>query len=179
MSQERMYLSSRVAQGALMGLGSISDDSLSISPTPRLSRAVSASSLPRPPTPINDKAQVTFLPVLSSVQVLHVVLSLSDLSPFHRRGNRQPPCCEGTWSWRSGPPTCTPRLLSLHLAPSPGVLLSHRICVQAPGTPPHHQEAPSLVLCFVLFHTGTVSKLVKSRMTSLFLHLKDAVQFLA
>lgn len=103
MSQERMYLSSRVAQGAPMGLGSISDDSLSISPTPRLFRAVSASSLPRPPTPINDKAQVTFLPVPSSVQVLHVVLSLSDLSPFHRRGNRQAPCCEGVCAGARAP----------------------------------------------------------------------------
>lgn len=88
------------------------------------------------------------------------VLSLSNLSPFHRRGNWEPP---GGWlkcGWRSA---LVSHLEAVSSLPHRGVLTwspTHKQDrMQGLGTHPH-QDVSSFAICYALFCTGTDPELV-------------------
>ena len=156
MSRGRLCLSSGGRTGS-GGLGSTSLRPISVDGTtdpPAQTGDVWLLS-PPDPTPINDKAKLTFLPVPSWVSP--GVPSLSSLFSFHRWGHWEP--CEISLALPF--PTGSSNRLCLLLASSPGLLLTYRIQKQALSTHLHHSEPSPLALWYVLFYGGTGNDLVK------------------
>lgn len=111
------------------------------------------SSLPHS-TPINDKAKLTFLlscPPLCTCHVSHVVASLPNPSPFHRRGEWEPLC--GQVSTQPALELSSPHLqLLLSSLPSPGFLIWIPAHKQDPKAGPWYFSPPSgtFSTCYLL-----------------------------
>lgn len=133
------------------------------------------------PTPINDKANLTFLPMPSSVLLLDVTCG-TQASPScpHFTGQETGSHHADEWAQSrclsSGLPSCNFSVFSW----LPHQESSHE---QDPSAGPWYASPPlrscSLAVCYIPFYVGAGMTLSRSLRTWLSLHLKDTIQFLA